>query len=247
MTELAQPLAVRRAVAFAEAVFEGQHTVEGVLARRCTLDSVDEVLGQGEIPLLIDPEGTSIRSLAPSVVIDGIMAKRNTGTQITAAPLVIALGPGFTAGQDCHAVIETNRGHFLGRVIWDGAAQPDTGVPGPVTGVGVRHTRVLRAPADGHVEAHFAIGDRIEEGAMIAQVQPTGEGPAPVIAPFTGVLRGIIHPQVFVSAGTKIGDLDPRVSPEHCFTISDKSLAVAGGALEAILGVYFGHRSLPVE
>ena len=171
--------------------------------------------------------------LAPAVVVDAIMAKRNTGTRLDDAPLVIALGPGFTAGEDCHAVIETNRGHWLGRVIHDGSAEADTGRPGAVTGVGERQSRVLRAPGAGYLVSHVEIGQQVAAGQAIAGLtSPSGDQ---IIAPFSGVLRGIIHPSVPVTAGMKVGDLDPRGDRAHCFTISDKSLAIAGGVLEAIL------------
>ncbi|RMF03481.1 MAG: molybdenum hydroxylase, partial [Chloroflexi bacterium] len=151
----------------------------------------------------------------------------NTGTRRSHAPLVIALGPGFSAGSDCHAVIETQRGHWLGRVIESGPAQPNSGTPGAVNG----HTnRVLRAPAAGHVQPRINIGDPVRAGQTIATV-----GNLPVVAPFDGVLRGLVHPNVLVTPGLKIGDLDPRGVVEHCFHISDKSLAVGGGVLEAVL------------
>ncbi len=183
--------------------------------------------------MLVDPEGEVWPHLAPAVVVDAIMAKRNLGTRLTDADLVIALGPGFTAGEDCHAVIETNRGHWLGRMIVEGGAQPDTRLPGAVTGVGEKMSRVLRAPGDGNLVSHVEIGQQVAAGQVIAGL--TGDGGEQVIAPFSGVLRGIIHPSVHVTAGMKVGDLDPRSRREHCFTISDKSLAIAGGVLEAIL------------
>lgn len=156
------------------------------------------------------------------------MAKINLGTSLNDAPLVIALGPDFTAGLDCHVVIETQRGHNLGRAIYQGSAEPDTGEPGVMEGQ--THSRVLRAPAAGHVQSAAAIGDMIAAGQVVARVSGVD-----IPAPFSGVLRGIIHEQVQVTAGMKIGDLDPRSRREHCFTISDKSLAVGGGALEAVL------------
>ncbi|MCC7354956.1 MAG: EF2563 family selenium-dependent molybdenum hydroxylase system protein [Anaerolineae bacterium] len=235
MTELAQPLAVRRAVCFAEAIFIGETTVEGVVARRVPdVAAARALLAQGMIPMPVDPVARCREELAPAVLVDGIMAKANTGTRLADAPLVIALGPGFTAGVDCHVVIETNRGHALGRALWHGSAQPDTKTPGEIGGypaeLGFSATRVLRAPAAGHVIPRHAIGDRIAQGEVIAEV-----GGRPVFAPFAGVLRGLIHPAVPVTAGLKIGDLDPRAQVEHCFTISEKSLAVGGGVLEAIL------------
>jgi xanthine dehydrogenase accessory factor len=229
MTEIARPLVVRRTVSFAEAVFAGQATVEGVLARRAAdVAEARRLLVEGVIPVLVDPAAACRSELQPAVLLDAIMAKVNTGTTIDDAPLVVALGPGFTAGRDCHAVIETNRGHDLGRVIWQGAAEPDTKTPGEVGGY--RGARVLRAPADGHAHAHAAIGDTVQEGAVIAHIDGS-----PIAAPFTGVLRGIVHPSVAVHTGMKIGDLDARAERRYCFTISEKSLAIAGGVLEAIL------------
>jgi len=229
MTEIARPLVVRRTVSFAEAVFSGQATVEGVLAQRAAdVAEARRLLAEGVLPVLIDPPAACRAELRPAVLVDAIMAKVNTGTAIDHAPLVIALGPGFVAGRDCHAVIETNRGHDLGRVIWQGGAEPDTKTPGEVGGY--KGARVLRAPADGHVHAHAAIGDTVHEGAVIAHIDG-----APLVAPFTGVLRGIVHPSVLVHTGMKIGDLDARAERRYCFTISDKSLAIAGGVLEAIL------------
>jgi xanthine dehydrogenase accessory factor len=235
MTELARPLAVRRTVSFAQAVFDGAAQVEEATARACAPGEVETVLASGAIPVLVTPGAAEIAALRPAVVVDAIMAKHNTGTAAGDAPLVVALGPGFSAGADCHAVIETNRGHNLGRVIRQGGAEPDTGVPGELPGAGARAGRVLRAPAAGCVEARVAIGDRVEAGAIVAHVHtPEGEA-VPIRAPFDGILRGIIHPSVELSAGMKIGDVDPRARREFCFTVSDKSLAIGGGVLEAIL------------
>jgi xanthine dehydrogenase accessory factor len=229
MTEIDRPLVVRRTVSFAEAVFADQATVEGVVARWAA-DPAEArgLLAEGVIPVLVDPAADCRSELQPAVVLDAIMAKVNTGTTMDDAPLVLALGPGFVAGRDCHAVIETNRGHDLGRVIWHGAAEADTRTPGEVGGY--KGARVLRAPANGHVHAHAAIGDTVHEGAVIAHIDG-----APIVAPFSGVLRGIVHPSVLVHTGMKIGDLDARAERRYCFTISDKSLAIAGGVLEAIL------------
>lgn len=229
VTEVARPLAIRRAVAFASAVYEGQITVEGVTAR--LIAGPEEAVAcwaAGQVPVLVDPAGESIATLQPVVLIDGRMAKRNLDTAMSDAPLVIALGPGFVAGEDCHAVIETKRGHFLGRVIWRGAAAPDTGRPGSVQGH--EADRVLRAPSDGELLALAQIGDAVQAGQVLATV--AGQ---PVHAPFDGVLRGLLHPSVPVTRGMKIGDVDPRGVRAHCFTISEKSLAVGGGVLEAIL------------
>ncbi len=203
-------------------------------AQRCDdPEEIPDLLADGIIPVLVDPEAEVWPHLAPAVVVDAIMAKRNLGTRLTDADLVIALGPGFTAGEDCHAVIETNRGHWLGRVIHEGSAQPDTRLPGAVTGVGEKMSRVLRAPGDGYLVSHVEIGQQVAAGQVIAGLA-SGSGDQ-LFAPFPGVLRGIIHPSVPVTAGMKVGDLDPRGQPDHCFTISDKSLAIAGGVLEAVL------------
>ena len=229
ITELAHPLVVRRTVSFASAVYEGEITVEGLTARLAS-SSADArtLLEQGVIPVVIDP-GTRIRTdLAPTVEIDAIIAKRNTSTRLSDAPLVIGLGPGFTPQVDCHAVVETNRGHNLGRVYWDRPAEPNTGTPGEVGGKSGE--RVLRAPEDGTLVGIRRIGDRVANGEVIARV-----GQGVVVASFDGVLRGLVHDGIAVKAGMKIGDVDPRAKPEACFTISDKALAVGGGALEAVL------------
>lgn len=229
VTELDLPVFVRRTVSFGEAVYSTTINVEGVMARLASnLSDVRSILDAGDIPVLVDPDGESIDQLQPPVVVDARMAKTNLNTTIADAALVIGLGPGFTAGVDCHAVVETNRGHDLGRVIYNGMAEPDTGEPGVMEGK--THSRVLRASAAGHVRAHFAIGDRVEKGETIAAI----DGQT-IIAAFTGVLRGLIHEQVWVEPGMKVGDLDPRARKEVCFTISDKSLAVGGGVLEAVL------------
>lgn len=228
ITELPRPLVIRRTVAYGSAVFEGVITVDGITARHAAaVEAVPDLLAAGEIPVLVDEAGRCLPVLAPAVVVDARVAKRNLDTTRADAPLVIALGPGFTAGEDCHAVIETNRGHDLGRVIWQGSAVPNTGQPGSVQGrVG---ERVLRAPADGTVTPAAAIGDWLAESALIAHV-----GGHAIRAPFDGVLRGLIHPTVPVRAGMKIGDVDPRGERRYCFTISDKALALGGGVLEAI-------------
>lgn len=228
VTELAAPLLVRRAVSYGDAVYAQTRTVDGITARLVTAEAVHETIRAGEVPVVIDPDGALLRALTPAVVVDARMEKRNLGTTMADAPLVIALGPGFNAGQDCHAVIETNRGHRLGRVIEHGAAEPDSGEPGSVRSR--THSRVLRAPEAGFVEPLAQIGDQIAAGQPIARV-----GASTITAGFDGVLRGLIHERVAVTRGMKIGDLDPRAEREMCFTISDKSLAVGGGVLEAVL------------
>lgn len=229
MTETARPQVVRRTVSFAEAVFSGCAIVEGIAAvPAADAEAARRVLAAGNIPVLVDPPAACRHALQPAALVDAIMAKINTGTTLSDAPLVVALGPGFTAGEDCHAVIETNRGHDLGRVIWQGAAEPDSKTPGEVGGY--RDARVLRAPADGYVLSRARIGDTLHEGEMLAEVNGVS-----LMAPFTGVLRGLIHSSVPVSAGMKIGDLDARAERRYCFTISEKSLAIAGGVLEALM------------
>ena len=229
VSELETPLLVRRTVSYGEAIYSGSITVEGITSRLAShIEEAKRLLAAGDVPVIVDPGGILFTQLQPVVVIDARMVKTNLGTTLDDAPLVVALGPGFTAGVDCHAVIETNRGHNLGRVICDGPTEPDTGTPGKIEGQ--THTRVLRAPAHGHVHPHAAIGDTLQEGQPIAAV--AGQ---PITAPFNGVLRGLIHERVLVTPGMKIGDLDPRAQHENCYTISDKSLAVGGGALEAVL------------
>jgi len=229
ITELAQPLVVRRTVAFASAVYEGAITVEGITARRAdSFDAVQHLLDAGIIPVLVDPTTRAREIFAPDVLIDAVMAKHNTGTRITDAPFVIALGPGFTPGVDCHAVIETKRGHNLGRVWWDRPAEANTGIPGEIGGKSAE--RVLRAPCDGVVKGVKQIGDEVRAGQVIALI-----GKVDVRAPFDGILRGLVHDDLMVKTGMKIGDVDPRANREHCFTISDKALAIGGGALEAVL------------
>jgi xanthine dehydrogenase accessory factor len=229
MTEVARPLMVRRTVSFGEAVYEGYTQVEGVVAARAENPwQALQVIHSGKIPVLVDPEAGCLPVLRPAVLVDAIMAKRNIGTHSGDAPLVVALGPGFIAGADCHAVIETNRGHSLGRVITAGSAEPDTGLPGEIGGKSSE--RLLRAPTSGAVQALAAIGDRVAEGQVVARVH--GQ---PVTAGTAGVLRGMIRSGIEVAAGVKIGDVDPRAEVSHCFQVSDKSLAIAGGVLEAIL------------
>ena len=228
MTDLARPTAIRRTVAFSQAIALGETTVEGVTARLATAETVPAVLAAREIPVLIDPEAACRAVLKPRVLVDAILAKRNLGTSITDAPVVIALGPGFTAGRDCHAVVETMRGHTMGRVIWDGPALPNTNVPGLIGGFAGE--RVLRAPADGIFRPVLDIGALVEAGDVAGYV-----GDAPMVCTIGGVLRGILPPDTPVRKGMKSGDVDPRAQVSHCYTVSDKALAIGGGVLEAIL------------
>jgi xanthine dehydrogenase accessory factor len=229
MTELDAPLCVRRTVSFCTAVEEGSTQVEGVEARLAeTFAEVKWTWREGRIAVVRHSQWHSIADLAPGIEIDAILAKRNLGTKITDASLVIALGPGFVAGRDCHFVIETNRGHHLGRIVTEGAAEPNTGVPGDIAG----HTeaRVLRSPGNGVFESNRRIGERIADGDIVGRV-----GETPVIAAIGGILRGLIRPSTQVSSGLKLGDIDPRGRPDFCHTISDKARAIAGAVLEGVM------------
>ncbi len=234
VAELPRPLVVRRRVALATAVLEGEITVESLRAVRVeTPDEAWTLAATGVIPVLVAaipgiPEEWTTDPRAQPSVVDARMAKRNIDTHISDAPLVVALGPGFTAGVDCHAVVETNRGHRLGRVIWRGAAEPNTGTPGIVAGKG--RERVLRAPVAGVASWRVEIGDRVREGQILGDV--AGHE---VSAPFDGVVRGLIAPGTVVPPGLKIGDIDPRDDASAAFTISEKALAIGGGVLEAVL------------
>ena len=229
ITELAQPLAVRRAVSFGEAVYEGVHTVEGVTARRVEPSQISTTLEAHEIPVLVDPNAELLTfDLKPAIiiaVIDARLTKQHPSPLPIHVPLHIGLGPGFHAGVNCHAVIETRRSHTLGRVYWDGAPQPDSGQPEGDP------RRVLRAPADGVLRARAKIGDHLEEGQPVAVINDQ----YPLISPLKGVLRGLIREGVHVTKGLKIGDVDPRDDPTSCYLVSDKALAIGGAALEAIL------------
>jgi xanthine dehydrogenase accessory factor len=223
--ELPAPLTVRRTVAVSTAVTDGAVDVEGMVAVRA--EHADEALaiaGSGRVAVMV---AATLPPLGPDVLVDARVAKRNIDTTIHDAPLVVALGPGFTAGTDCHAVIETQRGPRLGRVLWAGTAAPDTGTPGTVDGRGTE--RVLRAPTAGRARWRVAIGDHVVGGAVLGEV-----GGLTVRAPFAGIVRGLIGEQVELTAGVKIGDVDPRGDPVACREISDKALAIGGGVVEAV-------------
>ena len=228
MTEIAVPLTVRRSVAFSRAVYEGEAQVEDVRAVLVRdLKGAEKVLEEGRIAVIVDETASIREAYQPEVVIDAVMAKRNIGTCITDAPLVIGIGPGFTAGEDCHFVIETKRGHDLGRVIAKGCAIPDTGVPGEIGGYASE--RLIRAQADGIMEPCATIGDVVEKGQKVAET-----GSAAVYAEMTGIVRGMLQPGVRVTKGLKIGDIDARQCREYCETISDKARSIGGGVLEAV-------------
>ena len=237
--ETARPLAVRRGASFSEAVYEGSAVIEGLEARRAERpEDCPGLLGQGLVPILVDPDARCLALLSPFCLVDAVMAKRNIGTRASMAPVVIALGPGYRAGPgrgreaDAHAVIETMRGHDLGRVIWEGEALADTGCPGEIGGKSAE--RVLRAPLAGRFRPLKAIGDRVEAGGLVALVAAGGVTTG-IPSSFDGILRGILRDGMDVEAGTKVGDIDPRCERGHCFSISDKSRAIAGGVLEALL------------
>jgi xanthine dehydrogenase accessory factor len=232
ITEVAKPLAVRRKVAFCEAVYDGRAEVEGVEAVLISeAEEVYSIWEQSKIPLLVDPQCKAKRVIEPHVIVDAILAKKNLGTTIHDAPLVIALGPGFEAGKDAHFVVETNRGHNLGRLIASGTAEPNTGIPGPVQGI--TSERVLRAPVDGEWKIILDIGDEVKKGDAVGSVNGVV-----LEAQIDGVIRGLIRSGIDVHKGLKLGDIDPRGKKEFCFTISEKSRALGGTVLEAILRIY---------
>jgi len=231
ITEMEKPLVIRRTVAFAQAVYEGRTTVEGLTAIKAgETKEIGAILNDGHVPVIIDPACTLAREINAKVVVDATLAKHPTGMSKDMAPLTIALGPGCEAGKDVHAVIETNRGHNLGRVILKGRAEPNTGIPEAVLGYG--EERVLRAPCDGTVRHVVSIGDKVRVGATVCHVRD-----AEVKATLSGVVRGLIMEGMTVTKGLKIGDIDPRGRKEYCYTISDKARAVGGGVLEAILSM----------
>ena len=233
MLELPQPLVVRRTASFAEAVFRGETVLEEVKARFCpTAESADRILQRKEIPVIVDPAGQSRLRFNPPVLIDAIMAKRNTGTALSDAPLVIGLGPGFSAGSDVHVVVETMRGHKLGRVIYEGEAEANTDLPGEVGGKDLE--RLLRSPGEGRFEPLCSIGDLVEKGQLVAKV-----GAGEIIAATGGLIRGLLYPGILVKPGMKVGDIDPRGSSVDWRTISDKARSIGGGVLEAVMHHFF--------
>lgn len=232
MTEISKPRAVRRGVSFSEAVYEGEKTVEGLTAKIVSsYEEIPRAWNDDKIPIIVDSETKIKEFLKPDVLVDAIVAKKNLGTKRTDAPLVIALGPGFYAGRDVHLVVETNRGHNLGRVISEGDAEKNTGIPGVIAGFSVE--RVLRAPTDGQLSTANGIGDSVEPGEILALIDGF-----PVEAKIKGVIRGFLRSGSEVWNGMKIGDIDPRGIKEYCYTISDKARAVAGGLLEGILSYF---------
>lgn len=236
MTETGKPTTVRRMAAFSRAVYEESRTaiLEGITARLVSEGGmqVDDILARREIAVAVDPGAENMEHYRPDAIIDAILAKRNLGTKISDASLVIGVGPGFTAGCDCHYVIETMRGHDLGRVITEGSAFPNTGIPGEIGGFSAE--RLIRASADGIFFPKASIGEIVEKGQIVAYC-----GEMPVYAQMSGIVRGMLQDDnMIVTAGMKCGDIDARCETEHCFTVSDKARAVAGGVLEAIFRAY---------
>lgn len=229
ITEIEKPIAVRRKVSFSEAVYDHEILVEGVKGALIQgPEDASEAWAKGDIPILVDPQCEAKPTIKPDVIVDAILAKKNLGTSKDDAPLVIALGPGFEVGKNADYVVETNRGHNLGRLLIEGAAEPNTGVPGTIQGY--TQERVLRAPDDGIWESGMNIGDRVKSGDQLGTVSGT-----PVKGQIDGVIRGLIRPGITVPNGLKIGDIDPRGIRENCFTLSEKALAIGGGVLEGIL------------
>ena len=232
--EVENPSAIRRNVAFCEAVYQGSQTVEDMTCYKAeSLQQAQQLLEEGKLAVLVDPTGESIPKLQPMAVVDAILAKKNLGTNRNMAPITVALGPGFVAGEDVDAVIETKRGHNLGRVLWTGSAAPNTGSPGIIGGYGKE--RVIHCPAKGILRNVKKITDTVSKGETIAVVE-TEEGIVPVEATLDGILRGLIRDGYPVKVGFKMADIDPRAEEyDNCFTISDKARCIAGGVLEAIL------------
>ncbi|MBR0426403.1 MAG: EF2563 family selenium-dependent molybdenum hydroxylase system protein [Clostridia bacterium] len=229
MTDLDKPTSIRRTVCFSEAIRNGSYRVEDVTGTlAASLREIPAILARKEVAVLVDPEANCVSELLPDAVVDAILAKRNLGTRIDDAPIVIGVGPGFTAGADCHAVVETQRGHNLGRVITTGSAAPNSGIPGNISGFTTE--RILRAPCDGIFTEVHHIGDTVEKGEIVATVE--GQ---PIQAQIRGTIRGLLPTGTIVCSGMKSGDVDPRCCMDNCYTVSDKARAVGGGVLEAIL------------
>lgn len=229
MTDIPVPTTVRRSVAYSRAIYENKalvEEIEGILVE--SIEEIDKVIKEGKIAVIIDETGAIKAEWNPEVIVDAIIAKRNVGTKITDAPLVIGIGPGFTAKVDCHYVIETKRGHYLGKVIEHGSAIPNTGVPGEIGGYSIE--RIIRASDNGIFYPLASIGDKVELNQRIAMVDDI-----PVYALMPGMVRGMLQSGIKVSKGMKCGDIDARCELEHCYTISDKARAIGGGVLEAIL------------
>ena len=229
MTEISEPTMVRRTVAFSQAVYDKEVDVEGIKAVLASeKQDIYNIIEDGNIAILVDEKANIVDEIKPDIIIDAIIAKKNLGTNITDAKIVIALGPGFSAGFDCHCVVETKRGHYLGKTIYNGSAIPNTGVPGDIGGY--TKERIIRATDEGKIAPISKIGDYVEKGQIVAYVNET-----PIFAEINGIVRGMLQKDIKVFKGMKSGDIDPRCEKNHCFTISDKARSIGGGVLEAIL------------
>ena len=239
MTEIDKPTTVRRTVAFSQAVFDNEIEIEGI--KGVKVNNINEIykeISKGNIPVIIDEKADIIKELNPKVVVDAISAKKNLGTSISDAPIVIGVGPGFEAKIDCHLVVETKRGHYLGKVIEKGSAIPNTGVPGNIGGY--TKERIIRASNDGKIKPVVAIGDYVKKGDRVAYIDGIE-----VLAEIDGIVRGMLQEGIDVFKGMKSGDIDPRCEKNHCFTISDKARSIGGGVLEAIM--YMNNKNLNLE
>lgn len=229
VTEVEQPLALRRTVSFANAIYEDQIEIEGIKAKKInSTKEIPQLISEKIIPVLISPDTISFSTFTPNVVVDARLLKKFINYDLKDKPMIIGLGPGFIAGKNCHSVIETNRGHYLGRVIWQGEAQANTATPGTVMKKSAE--RVLRAPTSGKISSNLSLGSFVKQGDEIGTVAGI-----PFYAPFDGCLRGLMHNDIYVTEGLKIGDVDPRMDENLISFVSEKSLAIAGGVLEAIL------------
>ena len=239
MTEIDKPTTVRRTVAFSQAIFNNEIEIEGI--KGIKVNNINEIykeISKGNIPILIDAKANIIKKLRPKVVVDAIIAKKNLGTSINDAPIVIGVGPGFEAKKDCHLVVETKRGHYLGKVIEEGSAIPNTGIPGNIGGY--TKERIIRASSDGKIKPVATIGDYVKKGDVVAYIDGVE-----VLAEIDGIVRGMLQEGIEVFKGMKSGDIDPRCEKNHCFTISDKARSIGGGVLEAIM--YMNNKNLNLE
>ncbi|WP_195989245.1 selenium-dependent molybdenum cofactor biosynthesis protein YqeB [Clostridium sp. D53t1_180928_C8] len=229
MTEIDKPTTVRRTVAFSQAIFDNEVEIEGIKGIKVrNINEIYDQIKKNNIPIIIDEKADIIKELKPEVVVDSIIAKKNLGTSIKDAPIVIGVGPGFEAKVDCHLVVETKRGHYLGKVIEHGTAIPNTGVPGNIGGY--TKERIIRASADGKIKPVVSIGDFVIKGQVVAYIDGVE-----VLAEIDGIVRGMLQEGIEVFKGMKSGDIDPRCEKDHCFTISDKARSIGGGVLEAIM------------